>query len=163
MTQSNESKFFDLHTTGIGYLNRVREVSVRRGPAFLACTVAALHGSADDVEYSYIDCKVSGSEAQKLVRRCKEAVDAGKKVLVSFKIGDIWTDPFIYQNGEKKGQPGAQLKGRLLFIGRISVDGEEVYRAPERNSPTDEAADQFEGAPEADNSSEPAPSLDSVA
>lgn len=163
MTQSNESKFFDLHTTGIGYLNRVREVPVRKGPAFLACTVAALHGSADDVEYSYIDCKVSGSEAQKLVRRCKEAVDAGKKVLVSFKIGDIWTDPFIYQNGEKKGQPGAQLKGRLLFIGRISVDGEEVYRAPERNSSTDEAADQFEGAPEADNSSEPAPSLDSVA
>ncbi len=45
MTQSNESKFFDLHTTGIGYLNRIREVTVRKGPGFLACTVAALHGS----------------------------------------------------------------------------------------------------------------------
>ncbi|MCQ2036616.1 MULTISPECIES: STY4534 family ICE replication protein [Stutzerimonas] len=156
MTQSNESKFFDLHTTGIGYLNRIREVTVRKGPAFLACTVAALHGSADDVEYSYIDCKVAGAEAQKLVRRCKEAVDAGKKVLVSFKIGDIWTDPFIYQNGDKKGQPGAQLKGRLLFIGRISVDGDEVYRAPERNASSDEAE-------QSDGNGETASPLSSVA
>jgi hypothetical protein len=156
MTQSNESKFFDLHTTGIGYLNRIREVNVRKGPAFLACTVAALHGSADDVEYSYIDCKVAGAEAQKLVRRCKEAVDAGKKVLVSFKIGDIWTDPFIYQNGDKKGQPGAQLKGRLLFIGRISVDGDEVYRAPERNASSDEAE-------QSDGNGETASPLSSVA
>jgi len=161
MTQSNESKFFDLHTTGIGYLNRIREVTVRKGPAFLACTVAALHGSADDVEYSYIDCKVAGAEAQKLVRRCKEAVDAGKKVLVSFKIGDIWTDPFIYQNGDKKGQPGAQLKGRLLFVGRISVDGEEVYRAPERNASSDDA-DQSDGDG-AETSSETATPLSSVA
>ncbi|RRV44750.1 MULTISPECIES: STY4534 family ICE replication protein [Stutzerimonas] len=156
MTQSNESKFFDLHTTGIGYLNRIREVTVRKGPAFLACTVAALHGSADDVEYSYIDCKVAGAEAQKLVRRCKEAVDAGKKVLVSFKIGDIWTDPFIYQNGDKKGQPGAQLKGRLLFIGRISVDGDEVYRAPERNASSDETE-------QSDGNGETASPLSSVA
>ncbi len=28
--QSNEAKFFDLHTTGIGYLNRIREVSPAR-------------------------------------------------------------------------------------------------------------------------------------
>jgi len=27
--QSNEAKFFDLHTTGIGYLNRIREVKPR--------------------------------------------------------------------------------------------------------------------------------------
>ncbi|MFZ5459348.1 MAG: DUF3577 domain-containing protein [Pseudomonadota bacterium] len=101
------------------------------------------------------------AEAQKLVRRCKEAVDAGKKVLVSFKIGDIWTDPFIYQNGDKKGQPGAQLKGRLLFIGRISVDGEEVYRAPERNASSDEA-DQSDGDG-AETSSEAASPLSSVA
>jgi len=161
MTQSNESKFFDLHTTGIGYLNRIREVTVRKGPGFLACTVAALHGSADDVEYSYIDCKVAGAEAQKLVRRCKEAVDAGKKVLVSFKIGDIWTDPFIYQNGDKKGQPGAQLKGRLLFIGRISVDGDEVYRAPDRSASSDEA-EQSDGNG-AETSSGTASPLSSVA
>lgn len=57
-TQAQEAKYFDLHTTGIGYLNRIREVPIRRGEPFLAVTVAALHGAADSVEYSYIDCKV---------------------------------------------------------------------------------------------------------
>ncbi|WP_235582960.1 DUF3577 domain-containing protein [Pseudomonas aeruginosa] len=79
-TQAQEAKYFDLHTTGIGYLNRIREVPIRRGEPFLAATVAALHGAADSVEYSYIDCKVVGAQAEKLVRRCKEAVEAEKKV-----------------------------------------------------------------------------------
>lgn len=130
-TQAQEAKYFDLHTTGIGYLNRIREVPIRRGEPFLAVTVAALHGAADSVEYSYIDCKVVGAQAEKLVRRCKEAVEAKKKVLISFRIGDIWADPFIHQKGEKQGRPDASLKGRLLFISWIKVDGTTVYDAKE--------------------------------
>ncbi|WP_350617546.1 DUF3577 domain-containing protein, partial [Pseudomonas sp. HY7a-MNA-CIBAN-0227] len=46
-TQTNEAKFFDLHTTGIGYLNRIREVKPRgKGKPFMAVTVAALRGSS---------------------------------------------------------------------------------------------------------------------
>lgn len=101
--QSNEAKFFDLHTTGIGYLNRIREVKPRgKGKPFMAVTVAALRGSMDDAEYSYIDCNVVGAEAEKLIRRSQAAVEAGKKVLVSFRIGDIWTDAFTYEKGDKK-------------------------------------------------------------
>jgi hypothetical protein len=33
--------YFNLHTVGIGYLNRVREVQVRRGQPFMACDIAA--------------------------------------------------------------------------------------------------------------------------
>jgi hypothetical protein len=133
--QTNETKFFDLHTTGIGYLNRIREVKPRgKGKPFMAVTVAALRGSSDNTEYSYIDCNVVGAEAEKLIRRSQAAVDAGKKVLVSFRIGDIWTDSFIYEKGEKQGQPGASLKGRLLFIGWIKIDGETVYQAKPKDS-----------------------------
>lgn len=133
--QSNEAKFFDLHTTGIGYLNRIREVKPRgKGKPFMAVTVAALRGSMDDAEYSYIDCNVVGAEAEKLIRRSLAAVEAGKKVLVSFRIGDIWTDAFTYEKGDKKGQPGASLKGRLLFIGWIKVDGATVYEAKPKDS-----------------------------
>lgn len=126
---TSEAKFFDLHTTGIGYLHRIREVQVRRGKPFMACDISALHGSADDVEYTRIDCRVSGEAADKLVRRCWEAVNTEKKVLVAFRIGDLWIDPFLYEKGEKKGQPGASLKGRLLFLAWIKVDGELVYKA----------------------------------
>lgn len=137
--QSNEAKFFDLHTTGIGYLNRIREVTPRKGKPFTCVTVAALHGATDKAEYSYIDCNVVGAEAESLVKRCQQAVEANKKVLVSFRIGDIWADAFTYERGDKKGQAGASLKGRLLYIGWIKVDGKLVYEAKPKtiNTPAD--------------------------
>lgn len=141
--------YFNLHTSGIGYLNRVREVPVRRGPPFMACDIAALHGASDAVEYTRFDCKVAGGEAERLIRQYWDAVKAEKKVLLSFRIGDLWIDPFLYEKGEKQGQPGAGLKGRLLFIDWIKVDGKLEYKAPARQeapapaeqAPSDEPAE----------------------
>ena len=136
MTQSftNETKYFDLHTRGIGYLCRAREVQVCKAEPFMAVTVAALHGSVLDAEYTYIDCRVTGVEADTLIRHCKEEINSGDKVLVSFTIGDIWISPFTYQKGDKKGQPGASLKGRLLFISMIKINGETVFKAPPKEN-----------------------------
>lgn len=150
-SNTNETQYFDLHTTGIGYLNRIREVEVRKGKPFMAVTVAALHGASDEVEYSYIDCKVSGSDAEKLVRRCKASVTAGKKVLIAFRIGDIWAEAFTYTKGDKKGETGVSLKGRLLFISWIKIDGETVYEAKpkeEKSSTGTSAAADFESSHE---------------
>lgn len=137
-TSTNEAQYFDLHTTGVGYLNRIREVKPRKGKPFMAVTVSALKGSTDSVEYTRIDCNVVGEEADKLIRRCQQAVEAEKKVLVGFRIGDIWTDPFTYQKGPNQGLPGAALKGRLLYVGWIKVDGEMVYQAQPSNPETGE-------------------------
>ncbi|KTS78237.1 hypothetical protein NS274_07890 [Pseudomonas oryzihabitans] len=152
--QANESQYFDLHTTGIGYLNRIREVKPkgRGAKPFLAVTVAALCGSKEAVEYRYIDCNVVGAEAEKLVRRCIEAVNAEKKVLVSFRIGDCWADPFTYSSGPKQGQHGASLKGRLLYIGWIKVEGEFVYEA----KPRDAAPAEQQGTDHGDDSDQSA-------
>lgn len=140
MQNTQESKFFDLHTRGIGYLNRIREVTVRKGQPFMAVTVAALRGTSDDVEYTHIDCVVRGAEAEKLIRRCQAASEAEKKIFVSFTIGDIYPETFMYQSGAKKGDTGVSLKGRLLRLGFIKVDGETVYQAQ---------ADETETSPEA--------------
>ncbi|MBI6855912.1 DUF3577 domain-containing protein [Pseudomonas cichorii] len=154
MSNSNETKYFDMHTTGIGYLNRIREVKPKKGAPFMAVTVAALHGKSDAVEYSYIDCNVVGAEAEKLIRRCTEAVDAGKKVLVSFRIGDIWADVFTYTSGPKQGQTSASLKGRLLYLAWIKVEGETVYEA----KPKDQADASSDGnASDGSTASNPAP------
>ncbi|MGF6282728.1 STY4534 family ICE replication protein [Pseudomonas silensiensis] len=128
--------YFNLHTVGIGYLNRVREVQVRRGQPFMACDIAALHGATDAVEYTRFDCKVAGGEAERLIRLFMDAVNAEKKVLLSFRIGDLWIDPFLYEKGDKQGQPGASLKGRLLFIDWIKVNGTFEYKAPARQEAT---------------------------
>ncbi|MCO7054906.1 STY4534 family ICE replication protein [Pseudomonas juntendi] len=145
-TASNNATttYFNLHTQGIGYLNRVREVPVRRGQAFMACDIAALHGASDDVEYTRFDCKVAGGEAERLIREHLEDVRAERKVLIAFRIGDLWVDPFLYEKGERKGQPGASLKGRLIFIEWIKVDGQFSYRAPARTDAASGAMEQAE-------------------
>ena len=53
---------------------------------------------------------------------------------MSFRIGDIWADAFTYLKGEKKGQPGASIKGRLLFIGWIKIDGKIVHQTKPQDS-----------------------------
>ncbi|MFY0992312.1 STY4534 family ICE replication protein [Halomonas sp. C05BenzN] len=131
--QSATTGFFDLHITGLGYLNRIREVRPKRGDAFWACDIAALNGPADDVGYTRFDCRISGHEAEALVKRCRQAVYQGRKVLVGFKLGDLWTDTFVYSRGDKAGQTGVSLKARLLFISWIKVNGEMVYQAPRRD------------------------------
>ena len=126
MQDQAQPKYFDLHVTGIGYLNRIREVSVKRGQPFLAVDVSALHGSADNVQYTRFDCRVSGKEAQAIVRQLMPAVERERKVLVGFKLGDVYADTFTYQRGEKQGQTGVSLKARLLRITWAKVDGEPV-------------------------------------
>lgn len=110
-------EYFDLHTSGIGYLQRAREVPVRggrRAQPFLACTIAALVGSSKDPVYRYFDVKVSGAEAKKLVKGYLGVDDPKNRPLVRFRIGDIWGDAFIRTNGERKGEAAASIKGRLL-------------------------------------------------
>ncbi|MBR9881231.1 MAG: DUF3577 domain-containing protein [Gammaproteobacteria bacterium] len=152
--QSATTGFFDLHITGLGYLNRIRQVKPKRGEAFWACDIAALNGPADDVGYTRFDCRISGRDAEVLVKRCRQAVYQGRKVLVGFKLGDLWADTFVYSKGDKAGQTGVSLKARLLFISWIKVNGEMVYQAPPRDEPGASNVRSAASAepPEADNS-----------
>ncbi|MFO6231351.1 DUF3577 domain-containing protein, partial [Pseudomonas aeruginosa] len=105
-TTSNEKSYFDLHTSGIGYIQRAHEVPVRggrRAQPFLACTVAALVGPARDPSYRYFDVKVSGAEAKKLVQRCIGVDDPKQRPLVRFRLGDLWGDAYIRDKGEHAG------------------------------------------------------------
>ena len=50
MSNHETKQYFDLHTTGIGYLNLVREVTPKEGSPFLSITIAALRGSVDNAQ-----------------------------------------------------------------------------------------------------------------
>ena len=126
---SNEdTKYFDLYTTGIGYLNRVREVTPKEGSPFWSVTIAALRGSVDDVQYTYFECRVSGQQAQKLVQQLKEPVEGELKVLIGFTLSDLFAEAFTYKNGDKAGETGVSLKARLLRVGWAKVDGQPFYK-----------------------------------
>lgn len=151
MSAHSQESYFDLHITGVGYLNRVREVPARPGSKrhkpFLACLIAALNGPSNDVAKKYIDCTVPAEDAAHLVRRCKDAVDQNRKVFIGFRVGDPWIDPFVYKNGDRKGQPGYSWKARLLLIHFINVDGVRVYTAgqEEDGSAQPDSVDTSEG------------------
>jgi hypothetical protein len=135
---TTEKSFFDLHITGLGYLNRIREVKPKKGDAFLACDIAALNGASDKVAYVRFDTRVSGSQAQHLVRRCINAVEAEKKVLVGFRLGDLWADIFTYAKGKHAGEHAVSLKASLLFISWVKVDGELVFKAEPKTADASE-------------------------
>jgi len=134
--RSNE--YFNLHVSGLGYLSRVRWVETkgggRKSQPFLACTIGALRGSADDVQYTYFDVRVSGQEAIDLVDKLGEDVAENRKVIVAFKASDIYVNVYERemkdQSGRKTGhvEAAANIKGRLLQINMAKVDGVEVYR-----------------------------------
>ncbi|MCL2897144.1 DUF3577 domain-containing protein [Brenneria tiliae] len=125
---TTENKYFDLHTRGIGYVNRLRTVTPKRGEPFMACTIAALRGTKDSPEYSYIDVRVYNEKAASLLDSCQDALNKKQKVLIAFTVGDIYPEVFTYQSGAKSGQPGCSIKGRLIKITTIKIDGFEVYR-----------------------------------
>ena len=124
MSNKESSKYFDLHTQGIGYLNRVREVTPEEGTPFLRVTLAALRGSVDKVQYTHFECHVSGKKAQEIVRQLESAVEGKSKVLIGFTLSDLYADTFIYKNGDKAGETGVSLKARLLRIAWAKVDGQ---------------------------------------
>ena len=129
---SNETKqYFDLHTTGIGYLNRVREVNPKEGESFLAITIAALRGSVDNAQYTHFECRVSGKKAQEIALRLKPAVEGNQKVLIAFTLSDLFAESFTFKNGDKAGETGISLKARLLRIAWAKVDGQPFYTAQE--------------------------------
>lgn len=150
--QSAQREYFNLHTSGIGYLNRIRWVSVkgrgRSSEPFLACSIGALRGPGNGVEYTSFDVRVNGEEAISIIDGLQDTVNSGAKVIVSFRIGDIY--PHLYERQVKvDGRPTGEfetaclIKGRLLLINSVSVNGEKVY---ERAASQEEAAASGNGA-----------------
>ena len=118
---------FDLIIEGVGYLNRIRPVTPKKGPAYTACTVNAMMGTADSVEYISIDCRIVGKQALEAVHQLKGAVAVKSKVIVGFRAGDPKPEFYEYKDpktGDTKSASG--LKARLLQLTFAKVNGQKV-------------------------------------
>lgn len=123
--------FFNLHTSGIGYLNNIREVTSKKGNPYISCNISALKGDSSNPAYTFFNVNVAGEQNEKLIQRCMSAVESNKTVLISFTLGDLWTEIFVYDKDSKyhkKGDIGVMLKARLIRIKSIKVDGKLVYQ-----------------------------------
>ncbi len=123
MDKDERSNYFDLHTTGLGYLNRVHEVTLQEGPSFLAASIAALRGGEDRIRYTYFDVSISGRRAREFVRQLAPAVERGDRVMIRFKLADLYATAFTYSRGPRTGELGTNLKGRLIAVDWAKVNG----------------------------------------
>ncbi len=146
---SSQAEFFDLHTTGIGYLSRIRRVepSKRAKDQYFACTINALRGSKEEALYTKFDVIISGADAEARVLALKGFVDAKRKVMIQFKLGDIFPEHFTQTKGKDTGKVVCVIRGRLLQVKMAKVDN-AVYNFVDVPSEQDNsAADGFDDAP----------------
>ncbi len=124
---NQDAKYFDLHTVGIGYLNRARTVKPEKGDSYESVSIAALHGRSDNPSYSYFDTRVVGGDALEFVTAHQEAInDRNSKVLVRFKVGDGEASSYEVKTGDNKGNRNHIIKSRLLQITWASINGEVI-------------------------------------
>ncbi len=115
-------KYNDLHTVGLGYLNRARTVNPKSGKSYEAVSLTALAGRVDEPQYVYFDCSTIKGKALAKYLLLKESISSDAKVMVRFKVSD--GVPESYQ--AKDGQLRHIIKCRLLDITWASIDGQEV-------------------------------------
>ena len=131
MSQSTpEVNYFNLHTSGLGYLSRIRRVDVKRGDGFLACEINALHGRSNEVEYTRFDCRVSGSLTIREILGRHGPFKVGKLFtqLGEFSVKDALLDQ--YEPGTYEGNFGIGriypsyyvAGGRIIVEVRASVE-----------------------------------------
>ena len=142
-TSNENTGFFDVTTQGYGYINDIRSVDPEsyggKGDPYLACRIAALNGPANNVEYLRFDVIVVGSKAtdiimgpikQHLEQLVSEDLDPkDAKIEIAFRLGDVKPQLFVYNKDSKynkKGDSGVSMKGRLLRITHLKLDG-NVY------------------------------------
>ncbi len=115
--------YLDLHLKGCGYANRLRTVTPKRAKPFWAVTASAFFGSQEQIQFTKIDCRVTGGEAKDRIAQIYRLIadDGDGRVLFGFRIGDLYLDHF-----EGKEGTVSVLKGRLLKIDWAKVGGERV-------------------------------------
>ena len=125
-TQANSSTgFFDLHASAFGYLNRYRVIGSGKRQ-FCAVTVGALRGSKDEVEYTYFDCIIRNQEVCALLAQYSDQINnKDLKVLAKVTLSDFYpADPY-----EKNGKWFSTIKGRLIGLKTLVVEGETVFNS----------------------------------
>lgn len=141
---SNDKKAYNLLTTGVGYLNRLRQVTVKKGNPYWCASVSALYGLVDPetkkADTSYYDLRIVTDNAVETAKLLKDAADENKQIFVEFVCGDSRSEVFQYKAGKKAGTYGSVIKGSLLQIKRAWVEGELVIDNSSSDSNSDESS-----------------------
>ena len=149
--QTQLSNKFNIGVTAAGYVNRIREVTPKKGSPYWSCTIGALRGDKDSPEYTYFDVSVVGSLAKERIKELFELQESGQdKIFASVKMGDIYPEHFELKKGKNAGKICDSIKGRLLRIDYASVAGETFEFQAQPSEPAAIAEESPQGEPDSD-------------
>ena len=101
--QTAQPKAYNLHTVGMGFVNRLRFVKPEgKGKGYWCVSIGALYGVEDEngrSESSLFDLRVVGKLAIQSMQTLQAAFNEGKKIFVDFKAGDTRSEHYQYKNG----------------------------------------------------------------
>ena len=149
---SNDTKYFDINVNGVAYLNRPRVVKPKEGNnnAYKSVNFNMLTGPANKVRYVQFSTTIVGKQAKEVLTshwdRLVAADAEGKKILAQVRITDPQPDTYSTKQGEVRNI----IRGRLLSLSFIRIDGEEIYKAPPRetNGASSQTSSSEEGGSE---------------
>lgn len=134
---SNSNDYFNLHTKGLCYVNRFRAVSTRKD-TFYSVTLGFLRGHVDEVEKTYIDCVIRNDDALEILTQYQDAINGDSKVMAVAIVGDIFAQTYK----KKDGSLAAGIKGRLIGLNQLKVDGDVVFKRENADQDNDIPVDQ---------------------
>ena len=138
MSNQDNVKYNDQHTTGIGYLNRGRTVHPDQGEPYEAVSLTGLGGRVDKPVYTFYDCsRIIGNALDKYLLMKADINNDDVKVLVRFKVADGKPDSYVIKD-KQTGEDVRRhvIKCRLLNITWAKIGDHVVEFA------TDEDDDQ---------------------
>ena len=122
-SDDSEKRYYDLYTRGIGFLNSVRDIEPENGLPFLSVQISAMRGELSKMHRTRFTCSVAGEQTIDFVRALETEVNAGKRVVVGFRLSDVHPQLFWYSKGQHKGRPGIALYARLYRLDWARVNG----------------------------------------
>lgn len=131
MTTTKSDRVVNVILSGIGFMNRIREVTPPNGAPYLACEMNLQHGVGKNTEDVRLNCNVKGSRANQIIR--KHFTDASGTVTTpkapvkaTVTCGGLKADTFVYKQGRRKGETGVSLRSSLLTIQWLKIGNEIV-------------------------------------
>ncbi|WP_165007802.1 DUF3577 domain-containing protein [Neisseria yangbaofengii] len=138
MTQSNQTQnqYFNLTADGIGFLNRPRTVTAKKGHPYYAATIQASRGDSGDK--TRFDVRIVGGHAKELFEQLLQEfpnlqatqLKDRPTVIVGFRVGDL--QPIKFETEDRKTGEKIEtlsIDARLLKFKFIKVNGEFWYRS----------------------------------
>ena len=126
--QSNDNRYFNLHLEGFANLYDARTITPKQGQSFepfLQVRATFLQGKADDAQPVFVDLKVTGKKAKKIIEKFQSQIaNRDMKVNAVLKAGDL---RFTVGKPKESGQEHRVFtSARLLSVKHLKVDGQKI-------------------------------------